>query len=229
VPAGFISGTYIDTSDPNHPQVTPYLWDMTSMSVSPISTRKTAPKAIQASKPTPRYFPPQGPTIAPPKLPPSASKRQGSTYWLSSRAPYASIVNAAGKRYGISPLGMEATFGTESGMNPYAFRYTSYYDHSCGLSQITIPTARGYGLTGSDEDICNWLYVPSHTIYLTARMFADFKRHVCWSFAPLYASWNLGYGYGCRAQIYVYPTNPITQQALANWKQWRDVIRARYP
>lgn len=148
-------------------------------------------------------------------------------------------INSAARTYGFSAPGFAALMGVESGIKQYAPHYpingAGYCDYSAGLVQITVCTAAGYPLyigngtlyASNIQFVFNYLQADPHrAVWAAARLLSDFKAKVCWDFPPLYASWNMGPGYGCYNTVYEYPNNWITQQAVASFRGWWNWVWA---
>jgi hypothetical protein len=207
-----------------------YTWEMTSMSASPIAAKTAAPKVIRSSpRPVRIGTHPasgQGPVFSPPTAPSAPKAGRGGGYWLRKSAPYASLVNAAGKFYHVWPQGIEALIYTESNANPYAVRCVSYYDCSAGLTQVSVPTARQYGVQGTTDQVLNWEKVPSNAIWLAARVLRDFRAICGWQFTRLYECFNEGAYRGHDA--YVYPTPGYGVQAYTAYLGWIRYVSLKY-
>lgn len=189
--------------------------------------------------PRPAYVPPSGPTYP---APPVAVKRHiahaatavPEIYGLKTAdtgVDISTAINQTARTYGFGAVGYAALIGTESGFHQYAPHYpiagAGACDYSGGLTQITVCTAAGLGIGNGSESQANINYVfwyeqadAARDIAFSAILVSQFKREVCWDWYELYASWNLGPGYGCYASVYEYPSNPITQQAVANFNSW---------
>lgn len=205
------------------------IWDLTSMTVSPFSA-KPPKTVVGASQPSPTQNHPatgQGPTFVPPPLPKEPTAHHNG-YWLKKTAPYAAIVNAAGKHYNVWPVGIMALMETESNLNPYIVRCVSYYDCSAGLTQVSVPTARQYGVEGTTDQVLNWEKVPSNDIWLAARVLVDARKHSCEHFSPLYAAYNQGWFLGCHAWQYHTPPAGYAAQAYRNYQGWLPYVAAKY-
>lgn len=104
------------------------------------------------------------------------------------------LVNAAGDRYKLWPVGLAALLGVESAWNAGANRYDGYYDTSGGLCQVTTLTARtAYGFDGwGDDQILAWEDNPANCVDLGARVARD-MRNVCgYDWTILYECYNWG-------------------------------------
>jgi hypothetical protein len=162
-------------------------------------------------------------TFPPPPLPtvPRSRHGRGGGWWMRS-GPYHKLINAAASKRGIWPLGLAALVGTESNFitDRSSIRCPNYYDCSAGLTQVAVPTARSYGVTGTTDQILNWELVPNNDLSLTARILPEARRLSCERFAPLYAAYNQGWYLGCHAWQYTSPPAGYAIQAYTNYKGW---------
>jgi len=161
---------------------------------------RIAPLAPRAGPKPPTFVPNHGPKYLPPilNIPPGALEGVGNTVHgvilHDTHYDISSLINYWGKRYGVSPLGIAATAGTESGMNQYADRCCIPGDTSWGTFQFTNGTACGYGICSGIRDA---LDNPTISVELAARYYRDAIAYhggrVQFPFA--YSLYNAGYAY----------------------------------
>lgn len=153
-----------------------------------------------ASGPLPPLFVPNhGPKYLPPVLdiPPGAmhttSNDVHGVVLHDTHYDISNLINYWGHRYGVSPIGIAATAGTESGMNQYADRCCIPGDTSWGTFQFTNGTACGYGICSGIRDA---LDNPTISVELAARYYRDAIAYHGGrvQFPNAYGLYNAGYG-----------------------------------
>jgi hypothetical protein len=129
------------------------------------------------------------------------------------------ILNNAGDRYHVWPVGLAATLGVESDLNPLAERWAGGLDNSCGLAQEIISNVAYYAGIQDARAACNWEELPSNAISLEARMYSTMfaYQNNCVPWPTAYEMYNAGAGYPC--SYYFSPASDVYahQQVFLGW------------
>jgi hypothetical protein len=146
---------------------------------------------------------------------------------LTTGQDVSTLLNHWGDVYHVWPIGLAATLGVESGLNPFAERWAGGLDNSCGLAQQIVTNVAYYQGIDDARAACNWEEVPSNSIQLEARMYADFFRiRSCIDWPLAYELWNAGPGWSCAyyvnpaADVYAHEQNFLGwySYALQKWQ-----------
>ena len=117
-------------------------------------------------------------------------------------APFENLIQKYASQFGVQPYVIQAIILTESSGNPNAKGPTGDY----GLMQITLPTARRLGFTGTPEE----LFDPETNIRLGVKLLADIRAHGATELAEMYSVYNCGSAEG-------YKTNPAVARNVRHF------------